>query len=95
MIPGSGRSPGEEKWQPTPVSLTGESHGQRSLVGCSPWSRKELGMTEKLTLTLVKDGKIKTFAFCSLSRYLLLLLLLIKGLKNKVEGKKNPSFSMK
>ena len=59
-------------------------------MGCSPWSRKELGMTEQLTLTLVKDGKIKTFAFCSLSRYLLLLLLIIKGLKNKVEGKKKP-----
>ena len=26
------------EWQPTPVFLTGESHGQRSLVGCSPWS---------------------------------------------------------
>ena len=25
------------KWQPTPGSLPGESHGQRSLVGCSPW----------------------------------------------------------
>ena len=25
------------KWQPTPVFLTGESHGQRSLVGYSPW----------------------------------------------------------
>ena len=28
--PGSGRSPGEEKWQPTPVFLPGKSHGQRS-----------------------------------------------------------------
>ena len=27
------------KWQPTPVLLPGESHGQRSLVGCSPWGR--------------------------------------------------------
>ena len=34
-------------------------------------------MTERLTLTLVKDGKIKTFAFSSLSGYLLLLLLII------------------
>ena len=33
------------KWQPTPVSLPGKSHGQRSLVGSSPWGRKELGMT--------------------------------------------------
>ena len=28
------------KWQPTPVFLPGESHGQRSLAGYSPWSRK-------------------------------------------------------
>ena len=27
------------KWQPTPVFLPGESHGRRSLVGCSPWGR--------------------------------------------------------
>ena len=27
-IPGSGRSPGEEKWQPTPVFLPGKSRGQ-------------------------------------------------------------------
>ena len=26
-----------EKAMPTPVLLTGKSHGQRSLVGCSPW----------------------------------------------------------
>ena len=28
------------KWQPTPVSLPGTSHGQKSLVGCSPWGRR-------------------------------------------------------
>ena len=39
------------KWQPTPVSLPGKSHGQRSLVGCSPWGLKESGMTEWLTHT--------------------------------------------
>ena len=27
------------QWHPTPVLLHGKSHGQRSLVGCSPWSR--------------------------------------------------------
>ena len=36
LIPGSGRSPGERAWQPTPVFLPGESHGQRSLAGYSP-----------------------------------------------------------
>ena len=35
-------------WQPTPVSLPGESHGQRSLVGYSPWGHKESDMTEAL-----------------------------------------------
>ena len=34
------------KWQPTPVFLPGESHGQRSLVGYSPWDRKELDVPQ-------------------------------------------------
>ena len=37
-------------WQPTPVFLPGEFHGQRSMAGYSPWSCKELDMAEKLTL---------------------------------------------
>ena len=32
--------------QPTPVFLPGESHGQGSLVGSSPWGHKELDLTE-------------------------------------------------
>ena len=36
------------KWQPTPVFLPGESHGRRSLVGYSPWGRKESDTTEWL-----------------------------------------------
>ena len=31
------------KWQPTPVFLPGKSHGQRSLVGYSPWGHKRVG----------------------------------------------------
>ena len=27
------------QWHPTPVLLLGKSHGQRSLVGCTPWGR--------------------------------------------------------
>ena len=34
------------------IFLTGELHGQRSLVGYSPWNRKEQDMTERLTLSL-------------------------------------------
>ena len=39
-IPGSGRSPGEGNGKLTPVFLPGESYGQRSLAGCSPWGLK-------------------------------------------------------
>ena len=39
------------KWQPTPVFLPGEFHGQRSLAGYRPWGCKESGMTEHLSLT--------------------------------------------
>ena len=46
-------------WKPTPEPLPGESHGQRSLVGYSPWGRKELDMTEKLHFTsLGLEGKL-------------------------------------
>ena len=37
------------EWQPTPVFLPGEFHGQRSLKGYSPWGDKESNMTEWLT----------------------------------------------
>ena len=46
-----GKIPWRRKWQPTPVFLLGKSHGQRSLVGYSPWSHKESDLTEQLTLT--------------------------------------------
>ena len=36
------------KWQPIPVFLPGEFHGQKSLVGYSPWGHKESDMTEAL-----------------------------------------------
>ena len=36
------------QWHPTPVILSGKSHGRRSLVGCSPWGRKESDTTEWL-----------------------------------------------
>ena len=38
--------PWRRAWQPTPVFLPGESHGERSLVVYSPWGHKELDMTE-------------------------------------------------
>ena len=51
LIPGLGRFPQRRAWQPTPVFLPGESHGQRSLAGYSPWSHKGSDVTERLTRT--------------------------------------------
>ena len=42
--------PWRRAWQPTPVFLPGESHGQRSLVGYSPQGRRESVMTERLSM---------------------------------------------
>ena len=42
--PWVGMVPLKRKWQPTPVFLPGESHGQRSLAGYSPRGHKESGM---------------------------------------------------
>ena len=44
-IPVPGRPPWRKKWQPTPVFLSVNPHGQRNLAGCSPWGRKELVTT--------------------------------------------------
>ena len=46
IFPTQGLNPGQ--WQPTPVSLSGKSHGQSSLVGYSPRGRKESDTTERL-----------------------------------------------
>ena len=48
------------QWHPTPVLLPGKSHGQRSLVGCSPWVRSESDTTERLhshfSLSCIGEG---------------------------------------
>ena len=41
------------KWQPTLVFLPGKSHGQRSLVGYSPWGSKESHKTVTKTATSI------------------------------------------
>ena len=45
--PWVGKIPWRRAWQFTPVFLPGESHGQKSLVGYSPWGRRESDRTEK------------------------------------------------
>ena len=46
--PWVGKIPWRRAWQPTPVFLPGEFHGQRSLAGYSPWGHKESDTTEGL-----------------------------------------------
>ena len=48
------------RWHPTPVLLPGKSRGWRSLVGCSPWDRRESDATERLhfhfSLSCIGEG---------------------------------------
>ena len=62
------------KRQPTPVFLPGESHGQRSLVGCSPWACKELDRTEWLhfhfSLLCIGEGKGNPLQYSCLENHM-------------------------
>ena len=51
LIPVLGRSPGVREQLLTPVFLSGEFQGQRSLTGYSPWGHKESDMTETLSFS--------------------------------------------
>ena len=71
-------------WQPTPVFLPGESHGERSLVGYSPWGYTESDMTAWLStskrnvgITFYNFSKSKTISEKKRER----------GKKGKKEGK--------
>ena len=51
LDPWFGKIPWRREWQPIPVFLPGEFHGQRKLAGYSPWGCKESVTTEQLTHT--------------------------------------------
>ena len=53
--PWMGKNPWRRAWQPTPIFLSGESHGQRSLVGYSPRGRTESDTTEATSHTWNKN----------------------------------------
>ena len=66
--------PQRRAWQPTPVFLPGESRGQKSLVGHSPWVGKESDMTEQLTQPqqpTITITKILPIDFLSIFTYIL------------------------
>ena len=54
-----GKAPGVGNGNPLQYSCLGKSHGQKSLVGYSPWSSIELDMTEQLTLSRIKEVRTK------------------------------------
>ena len=47
-----GKIPWRRAWQPTPVSLLGEFHAQKSLAGYSPQGHKESGPTEHVCMAV-------------------------------------------
>ena len=58
--------PWSRAWQPTPVFLPGESHGQKSLGGYRPWGRTELDATERLSMRKhVKVLGLTPFLVCN------------------------------
>ena len=63
LIPGLGKYLGEGNGNPLQYSCLENPHGQRSLAGYSPWSHKELGMTEQLTLLPLPKSIINVSTF--------------------------------
>ena len=55
--PWVGKIPWRRKWQPIPVFLPGKIHGQKSLMGYSPWGHKDLDMTEYITSLIMNLEK--------------------------------------
>ena len=64
-VPSLGREdPLEKGMLPTSVFLPRECHGKTSLVGYSPWGRKESDLTEQLTLVLfIQSNTLNTYLF--------------------------------
>ena len=62
------------KWQPTPVSLPGESHGPRSLVGYCLWGRKMSDTTEWLNSKLYISPNSSTSALSPLHLWFMMSL---------------------
>ena len=79
-----GKIPWRRNWQPTPGFFPGESHGQRSLVGHSPWGCREWNTTEHAQCCLLGHGRCtvyltdqrqKQIRLCLREKYYILSLL--------------------
>ena len=69
--------PWRRKWLPAPVFLPGESHGQRILVGYSPWDCVQSDTTERLSLV---NSCISSLKFWCLGVHVLLFSNLFSNL---------------
>ena len=69
-----GKIPWRRKWQPTPVFLPGEFHGQRSLVGYSLWGHKESDMTEHTRSPFGHFSKLFGFSWSLSCKHVVQLL---------------------
>ena len=58
--PWVGKIPWSRAWQCTPIFLPGESYGQRSLVGYSPWGHKESDKAEVTQHTYIMEKEMAT-----------------------------------
>ena len=82
------------KWQPTPVFLPGESHGQRSLVGCRSWGRTESDTT-KATWPRRRQAQIgNDSSLCFLAPKPVLLTTILYYLKTMPQMVRNPLASL-
>ena len=63
--PGVGKIPWRRPWQPTLLFLPGESHGQKSLVGYSPWGLKESDTTKHIHTRIHRASTIVVYRSCS------------------------------
>ena len=70
-IPGWGRFPWRRPWQPTPVFLPGESHGQRSLEGYSPQGRRVKHNSSDLAAAAAVSFHIKGIFTCFIKVFVL------------------------
>jgi len=76
--PWVGKIPCRRKWQPTPAFLPGKSHGQRSLVGYSPWGRKRVRHDLATKHEVVDQGIVWKVSFYEPARLEFLLLIDVK-----------------
>ena len=84
--PWVGKIPWRRKWQPIPVFLPGNSHGQRSLVGYSPHGRKDSNMTDHVRARVCTCTHTNTQVECKCRRQHCLLPIVFLPILRVIMG---------